>query len=262
MPKYNPDTDIPYGIASADFPITFYDRPQLAFANLLRGNVDGATRAIFSPQTLTPSEIQSFRNALFKGKKPNPLLKTITDMATNPLVIIGLAVGLWKFPIGSTKPLMDLAAGMMPKAVSMGKMMSGLHPAINNLRSVPGMYQALADVVESKTRFISKHIDDVNGLFGKAGRLSKIEGYQVAARLDGLHTSGHSLVKMLGSEPEIMAVMGGKNLPITAGLKVGMRKETLNLSGSLRGWLNKVRATLKTTPGARIESEMLWQNRV
>ena len=249
MPKYNPDTDIPYGIASADFPITFYDRPQLAFANLLSGNVDAATRSIFAPQTLTPAEIQGFKKALFRGKKPNPLLKTITDIATNPFVIIGLAVGMWKFPIGSTKPLMDLAAGMLPKATAMGKMMSGLHPAINNLRTVPGMYQALADVVESKTKFIGKHIDDVNSLFGKAGRLSKAEGYAVAARLDGLHTPQHALVRMLGTEPEIMAVMGGKNIPVAAGLKVGMRKETANLSGGLRGWLNTVRTSLKNTPG-------------
>ncbi|KKL79129.1 hypothetical protein LCGC14_2017890, partial [marine sediment metagenome] len=146
MPKYDPNTDVPYGISAADFPISVYDRPNLAFANLLKGDVDAMTRSIFAPQTLTPHEIQSFSNALFKGKKPNPLLKTITDIATNPLVIIGLAVGLWKFPIGSTKPLMDLAAGMLPKATAMGKMMSGLHPAINNLRSVPGLYQSLADV--------------------------------------------------------------------------------------------------------------------
>jgi len=249
MPKYDPNEDVPYGIASADFPITFYDRPQLAFANLLKGDVDAMTRSIFAPQTLTPHEIQGFRNALFKDKKPNPLLKTIVDISTNPLVIIGLAVGLWKFPIGSTKPLMDLAAGMLPKAAAMGKMMSGLHPAINNLRTVPGMYQALADVVESKTKFIGKQIDDINRLFGKAGRLSKAEGYMVAARLDGLHTPGHSLVKMLGSEPEIMAVMGGKGIPVAAGLKAGMKKETLGLSGSLRGWLNQVRTTLKSTPG-------------
>ena len=249
MPKYEIEKDIPYGLASADFPISVYDRPQLAFANLLRGDVDAMTRSIFAPQTLTPHEIQSFRNALFKGKKPNPLLKTITDMATNPLVIIGLAVGLWKFPIGSTKPLMDLAAGLLPKAVAMGKMMSGLHPAINNLRSVPGLYQALADVVETKTKFIGKHIDDINKAFGKAGRISKAEGYMIAARLDGLHTPQHALVKMLGNEPEILAVLGGKNIPVALGLKAGMRKEVSGLAGGLRGWMGKVRATLKATPG-------------
>jgi len=249
MPKYNPDTDVPLGIAAADFPISVYDRPQLAFSNLLRGNVDAMTRSIFAPQTLTPSEIQSFHNALFKDKKPNPLLKTITDIATNPLVIIGLVVGLWKFPIGSTKPLIDLAAGMMPKAVSMGKMMSGLHPAINNLRSVPGMYQALADVVSSKTKFIGSQIDDINKLFGKAGRLSKVEGYMVAAKLDGLHKPTHAMVKLLGNEPEIVAVMNGKNIPIAGGIDRGMRREVQGLYGGLRGWLNKVRTTLKNTPG-------------
>ena len=261
MAKYNPDEDVPYGIAAADFPITFYDRPQLAFTNLLKGNVDAMTRSIFAPQTLTPHEIQSFRNALFKGKKPNPLLKTITDMATNPFVIIGLAVGLWKFPIGSTKPLLDLAAGLLPKATAMGKMMSGMHPAITNLRSVPGLYQSLADVVETKTKFLGKQIDDINKLFGKAGRISKVEGLQVAARLDGLHTPSHAMVKMLGNEPEIMAIMGGKNLPIAAGLKVGMRKEVLNLSGGLRGWLNKVNTSLKSVPGgeARIRDSLAKQ---
>ncbi len=249
MPKYDPATDIPYGLASADFPITFYDRPQLAFANLLRGDVDAMTRSIFAPQTLTPHEIQSFKNALFKGKKPSPLMKTITDLATNPLVIIGLAVGLWKFPIGSTKPMLDLAAGLLPKSVAMGKTMSGLHPAINNLRSVKGMYQALADVVSTKINFIGGQMDDLERIFGKAGRLSKTEGYMVAARLDGLHTPGHSLVKMLGSEPEIIAVMGGKSLPVAAGLKIGMRKEISGLAGGLRGWMNKVRGTLKNAPG-------------
>lgn len=249
MAEYDPSTDIPLGISAADFPVTVYDRPQLAFANLLGGNIDAATRAIFSPQTLTPHEIQSFRNALFKGKKPDPILKTITDIATNPLVIIGLVMGLWKFPIGSTKPMLDLAAGLIPKAKAMGQAMSYIHPAINNLRSVPGLYQAFADVVSSKTKFITKQFDDINRLFGKAGRISKAEGYMVAARLDGLHKSNHQLVKMLGNEPEIIAVMGGKNLPIAPGLKVGMRKEVQGLYGGMRGWLNKVRSTVKNAPG-------------
>jgi hypothetical protein len=249
MPKYDPNMDVPYGIASADFPITFYDRPQLAFSNLIKGNVDAATRAIFSPQTLTPSEIQGFRQALFKNKEPNKVLKAITNIATNPLVIIGLAVGLWKFPIGSTKPILDLAKGLTPKANAMGKMMSGLHPAIYNLRTIPGMYESLADVVSTKTKFIGKSIDDINNIFSKAGRISKAEGYQVAALLDGLNTPHHSMVKLLGNEPEIVAIMGGKNAPIAGGIRNSMRRETQKLSDNLRGWLNRVRATLKNTPG-------------
>ncbi len=260
MPKYNPDEDIPYGIAAADFPVTIYDRPQLAFANLLRGDVDAMTRSIFAPQTLTPHEIQSFRNALFKGKKPDPILKTITDIATNPLVIMGLVAGLM-FPIGSTKPLITLAAGLLPKAKAMGQAMSYVHPAIYNLRSVPGMYQALADVVSTKTKFLSKQFDSVNKIFGKAGRISKAEGYAVAARLDGLHQSSHVMTKMLGGEPEIIAIMGGKGLPIAPGLKAGMRKEVSGLVGGLRGWLNGIRGTLKNAPGGekRIQDALAKQ---
>ncbi len=260
MPKYNPDEDIPYGIAAADFPITFYDRPQLAFANLLKGDVDAMTRSIFAPQTLTPHEIQSFRNALFKGKKPDPILKTITDIATNPLVIIGLAASLY-WPIGGTKPLMALAAGLIPKAKAMGQAMSYVHPAIYNLRSVPGLYQAFADSVSAKTKFITKHIDGIDKAFGQAGRISKAEGYMVAARLDGLNTTKHSLVKMLGSEPEIVAVLGGKNLPIAPGLKVGMRKEVSTLTGNLRRWMSGVRDSIQATPGGekRIQDALAKQ---
>ena len=39
-----------------EFPLTVYDRPAIAAANLLSGNLDATTRAIFSPMTLSPEE--------------------------------------------------------------------------------------------------------------------------------------------------------------------------------------------------------------
>ncbi|KKL10175.1 hypothetical protein LCGC14_2558470, partial [marine sediment metagenome] len=126
-------------------------------------------------------------------------------------------------------------------------MMSGLHPAINNLRSVPGMYQALADITDDITRFTGKHADNINKIFGKAGRISKAEGYAIAARLDGLGTTSHQMVKILGKEPEIVAILGGKNIPVMSNLPV--RKEINQLTNSLRGWLNGVRKSLKDIPG-------------
>ena len=81
-------------IYEGDFPITAYDRPSLAFSNLLlRGNVDAATRAIFSPQSLSPKEMQTITKQLMGGKK-NPLIKTVLDVATNPLVIIGILMAI------------------------------------------------------------------------------------------------------------------------------------------------------------------------
>ena len=91
-----PESDesyVPGGMAGANFPISLYDRPTLAFSNLLmRGDIDAATRAMLSPQTLTPSELQTFKSRLLKGKKPNRILETILDVTTNPVFVIGLAL--------------------------------------------------------------------------------------------------------------------------------------------------------------------------
>ena len=85
MARYNLNEEPSYGLASADFPVTFYDRPQLMFGNLLRGDVDGMTRAMLSPDTLSPSQMKTTQDALLKGREPSPVMKTILDIATNPL---------------------------------------------------------------------------------------------------------------------------------------------------------------------------------
>ena len=248
MPKYDPSTDVPFGIAGADFPISVYDRPQLAFGNLLKGNVDAATRAIFSPQTLTPSEMKTVRDTLFRGKKPNLILKTITDIATNPLVIMGLAVGLWKFPLGTAQPLLELRRGLIPKSAAMGKMMSGLHGAMMNLRSIPGMFESLLGVTTETTKFMAKYGDDANAIFLKTGRLSRAEGALVSARLDGLHKSSHYMVKALRNEPEWLAFMGGKDVPIASNIQGVMDSRLVGLSDRLRGWYNATRKTVSKSP--------------
>ena len=248
MAEYDPSKDIPFGIAGADFPVTFYDRPQLAFGNLLKGNIDAATRAIFSPQTLTPNEMKTVRDTLFRGKKPNLLLKTITDIATNPLVIMGLAVGLWKFPLGTTKPLLELRRGLLPKSAAMGKMMSGLHGAMMNLRSIPGMFESLLGVTSETTKFMAKYGDDANAIFLKTGRLSRAEGALVSARLDGLHKASHNMVKTLRNEPEWIAFMGGKDVPIASNIQGAMNPRLIGLSDRLRGWYNSTRKAVGKTP--------------
>ena len=98
----------------ADFPVTLYDRPGLAMSNLLlRGDVDAATRSIFSPQSLTPAEMKTFSSYLLRGKgKDNKLLKTILDVTTNPLVILGIIMAV-KYPVrGGTKGMFNLWSGL------------------------------------------------------------------------------------------------------------------------------------------------------
>lgn len=243
MPKaYDLDQDNPYGVASADFPITGYDRPQLAFANLLRGDVDGITRAMLSPSTLTPTQIKTVRDTLLPGKHPNPILKTITDIATNPLVIAGLVVGLWKFPLGTTEPLLALRRGLLPKAAAMDSLFSGMHGAMMNLRTHPGLFEKLNRVVETTAKFKSAYLEKANKIFLDAGPMSKVERLAVAARMDGLHNVDHDMVRLFRNEPEWQALMGGKDVPIAAGLQGRMRPNAVSLSDrvrSLHDWVWK-----------------------
>ena len=248
MPKYDPAEDVPYGLAGVDLPVAFYDRPQLMFGNLLLGDVDGVTRAMLSPSTLSPHQMKTVRDVLLKGKKVNPVLKTIMDVATNPLVIIGLAVGLWKYPLGTTKSLLELRRGLIPKAATMNKMFSGLHDAAMNLRTIPNMFESLLGVTRETTKFIAKHGDDANQIFLKAGGLNKVEGAMVSARLDGLHKANHYMVKALRNEPEWLAFMGGQDVPIAANIQGKMNPRLLGLSDRLRGWFGRVRGEITKNP--------------
>jgi hypothetical protein len=234
VPKYDLEQDTPYGVASADFPITFYDRPQLMFGNLLRGDVDGMTRAMLSPTTLSPSQMKTIRDVLMPGKKVNPLLKTVLDVATNPLVISGLLVGLYKFPLGTTEPLLALKRGLLPKAAAMGPLASGLHDAMMNLRSIPGLFETLNGVLREGSKFKYKYYTKLNEIFTNAGPLTKSEYLAVAARLDGLHTVDHAMVKAMQNEPEWIAFFGGKQSPIAAILQGNMTPRAISLSDKLR----------------------------
>ena len=248
MPEYDLEEDVPYGLASADFPVVFYDQPGLMFSNLLRGDVDGITRAMLSPSTLSPTQMKTIQDTLLKGKKPNPILKTILDVATNPLVIAGLAVGLWKFPLGTTKPLLQLRRGLLPKSAAMGPLASNIHDAMTNLRHIPGLFENLLGVTKATTDFAAKHWSLADDVFVKAGQMSKADGLLVSARLDGLHKAEHYMVKALRREPEWLAFMGGKNVPIAAGIQGRMRPELMGLSDNLRRWYNTVRKELMSNP--------------
>jgi len=118
----------------SSLPANFYDRPTHALSNLLlRGDVDAATRAIFAPNTLTPTELQTFSNKLL-GPKPNTLVKTITDIATNPLVILGLVAGYLIWPLKGDA-VFKLATGLK-QAPPVGALSSWAHSAFANLRNL------------------------------------------------------------------------------------------------------------------------------
>lgn len=264
MPEPYPkvlEGNAPYGLAEADFPVTFYDRPSMMFGNLLRGDIDGATRAMLSPDTLTPSQMQDVTDRLTRGKKPSPVMKTILEISTNPLVIIGLVAG-FMYPMASTKALLAIRKGMLPKAAAMGETISGLHGALMNLRTIPGAFDTLWDIVRKTKDFSVRHGEIARGIFTKAqaGRpLTKAEGYLVSARLDGLHKSSHQMVKILQKEPEYAAFFGGKDVPIAANLQKSMDTKLISLTDKMRNWLSGMWDDLYSNPttasSARISAQ-------
>jgi len=237
--RYDPEEDTPFGLASADFPITLYEKPSYAFANLLRGDVDGLTRAMFAPDTLTPSQMKTIPQLFMKGKKPGPIMKTILDIATNPIVIAGLLVSL-KYPMAGSNVLLNIRKGMLPKAAAMGKWMSGLHGAMMKFRSVPGMFEALNGTFLGMEKFTVKYGEKFRSAFVNAGPLSNVDDLVIAARLDGLHKPTHYMVKALQKEPEWMAFFGKKDVPIAAGMQARMSPNLIKTSDKLRTVFNDV----------------------
>ncbi len=124
-----------------EFPLTIYDRPSIAFANMLEGNVDATTKAIFSPMELSPDEMKNVRQAFLGDTgKDSTLISTAVDLATNPMVILGLimSVGLG-------------ARGSVASASALYKMWNGvdevlLQPTNPLMRSLTSAFTGLRDV--------------------------------------------------------------------------------------------------------------------
>lgn len=120
-----------------EFPLTIYDRPSIAAANLLSGNLDATTRAIFSPMTLSPNEMKNIRQMFLKDLPDDPVTKTAVDLATNPIVIIGLILMLGsKGAIASSSQLHAMWTGGTAALKGISTFMRPLSSAFTSMRSM------------------------------------------------------------------------------------------------------------------------------
>lgn len=78
--------------------VNLFERPDIALANALGGNLDGMVRAIWNPDTLAPSERQRMIYKMFGDGGPPDALRDILGITLNPAVILGAVLTL-KFPI-------------------------------------------------------------------------------------------------------------------------------------------------------------------
>jgi len=206
LDRYDPETDVPrYGLGSIEFPTTVYDRGSLAFSNVLRGDLDAASRSILSPQDLSPAEAQTLTNKLL-GDNPNPLLKTLVDVATNPLVVAGLLAGVVFWPLGTTAPLTMLAKGLGPKAKHIGRLMRYPSGAMSYMKGVGktvgkewvGLWEKYSAVLKQQSDWLSKYNQGLDKIYkaniAKYGTKLTPDDVRVAGMIADTERGGVNLV--------------------------------------------------------------------
>jgi len=182
------------------FPIRAYDRPAIALGNLILGDVDSTTRAIFSPMTLSPNEVKSVRK-MFIGKEgeKNPILKTAVDLATNPIVIAGLVMmlGPWG-KVAKPLELQSLMAEGGKHLKEVSKFMNGLVSPQTAFRRLQNkgvtVWQHMAGMTQASANFQTQHINGweatLRRFVGVAGRgLTAEEVRAVDMYARGFHTA-------------------------------------------------------------------------
>lgn len=242
-----------------EFPLTVYDRPAISLANLLEGNIDAATRAIFSPMTLTPTEMKNVRQA-FMGDtgKDDPIIRTAVDIATNPIVILGLimAVGS-RGAVANPAQLWKMFSGAGEAMPSIQPFMRALVSPFTGLRAVwhRGVWPLIGKVIQNDQWFRRMF----QGRYDKAvAEFVKLDGAKI-----GFSPERSSLVTFWMEEmhkiPRVTAVKFGKKTkellesswfqgtyrkhfgmegPLMANLEAAMKAESphlLPLAKKLRG---------------------------
>jgi len=244
-----------YGVS---FPISLYDRPLLAMSNLLlRGNVDAATRAIFTPETLTPAEMQSFTRR-FAGPKPNPLVKTILDVATNPLVIAGLVGGFLIWPAANPAALSELFLSMRKAVPATGLSGQWVGAAFTRLRHLVGpkgsMHEAIADLSRATANFVYRNRNlraDAYGHLGSAVGKGGAGGQRMSAWMQGWAQGAGELEHLYG-------IKG----PISPGLQALMQTPEIGAAAKTRNWSRGlIEKLLGSDAAARKELEALAKAR-
>lgn len=204
-----PQPTLGRGYQAPQFPLEFYDRPGLALANLVRGDVDATTRAIFQPDTLSPKEMQTIRQQILK-KDSSPVMKTIVDIATNPMVILGTVLAL-SYPIASPQMLYKIGRDMSTSIPGMARATGGIHTAYTWFRDLPRMWDMLTEYMTQQHKFqafMARHSNKALEKFrARAGRtLTGDERFLLGAYLDGWHTNKAALY----ADDAIKAAMGDR----------------------------------------------------
>ena len=233
-----------------EFPITEYDRPGIAIANLMEGDGSAFTRALFSPMTLSPDELKTIKGKFLKaGGEKNKVVDTLTSIATNPFVLMGLimALGPWG-KVASPAQLSALwskgskLAGQIPEISVLMRPFVSPFTTFRNLR-VHGFWDKLIEITAKTSKYWeegTKAADDIfDGFQAATGRvMTKAEQNAIGAFARGWHTKHSPLALDWAGKGQIL-----QDVPIAPGLQKGIMdmggKPLMKAAQQLRQFYNK-----------------------
>jgi hypothetical protein len=201
---------------------------------MLQGRPGAAAESLFAPYNLSPEESKEIHDYLLPKDKPqNPILKTIIDVSTNPLVIIG-ALLAYKFPVGKATSMERVFEGLAGTSKKISEAMSYLAPAHMNLRNIPNLYHLFLDHSRNVAMFTEKHMATLHKLIQDHVALNgKITGEQsdlIAAWNNGMHKAKNSVQRAYNLT----------EAPILPGLEAKMGEPLVKLANGMKTWYDQV----------------------
>jgi len=182
-------------------PVTLLDRPNLFISNLLRLDPQAAALALFAPDRLSPEERQTVSQRIMGAGRKNVVLKTLLDISTHPMVLLGLLAAV-KFPVMRAGDLLKIA----PKFSAYKRV---LHPLVAKISSSYVIFEGtpvariMDKIVVARARFLEKWLDKFGEAISTAAKrkgsiVSSVESYLVSGKVEALDSRASWLSKRAG----------------------------------------------------------------
>ena len=243
-PTNQPDDGLDLG--SFMFPMSLYDRPGMAMANLTKGDVDASIKSIFSPSSLSPQN----RRPLFEQFRKSPFGNAVLDVVSNPLVLIGIALSM-RFPVSKTYGMFNQGDKLAGYAKKLGPMGKWLGTPDNHFANHPELVEAIYGVTERTTNFRTQYVTKLEDIYTNyrkvVGRgMRRKEEVVLGLMSDGAHKADSGFNKVLN-----MLLKHQKKGAVTTGLRSdwmssfeprvqkGLKQAHKELSGLYKETLNQ-----------------------
>lgn len=180
----------------------------IATSNLVQGDLDAALRSFYDSDSLSPKEAQDLVDKAGLSKHP---LAPVFRMATNPIVILGLALAL-HFPVTSSAEWKEFSLQAYRKARTPGflKGLKPLHALMKDTPKtigidVPGVYSgAVSDISSWYQKFVPRWQKAFDN-FGR--KMTPEDKFLIAVSLDDVGR-GLSKFKMRDEAGKVIRVNG------------------------------------------------------